>query len=130
MAEFKQLITGIWRFTIYWTLLLVGGTFLLCSLFASFTLFLSLTTYRQNASPPVKPPDPKSDALPETHGGDGHRRRSEKRTEKRKRPPFWPLIVLPVFWSAVAALVSMVSGSIVGFALAAVYSAGGFTMST
>ena len=115
------LTPGIWHFTLYWTLLLVVGIFFLCSLWASFTLLLSLTTYRDNAAPlqsTDKPPPSEAGTL------------RAKRRLRRKRPPFWPLIVLPLVMSTIAALVALISGTIVGFSLAAVYSAGGFTMST
>lgn len=107
------------------------GIFFLCSLWASFTLLLSLTTYRDNAAPlqstsinaeksaPVTAPAP----------AEAGTLRARRRL-RRKRPPFWPLIILPLVMSAIAALVALISGTIVGFSLAAVYSAGGFTMST
>jgi hypothetical protein len=93
----------------------MGGTFLLCSLWASFNLFFSLTSLRQSDHPPDNP----------VRGASMLHRRP-----KRPRPPLWPLLVLPVVMSFVAALVALISGSVIGFALAAVYSAGGFTMST
>ncbi|KAK1923370.1 hypothetical protein DB88DRAFT_490942 [Papiliotrema laurentii] len=113
---------SIWRFTLYWTLILLGGTFFLCALWASFNLIISLTylhpkaarsTSRESKLKPLHPPD------------NGRIKR-----KKRKRPPIWPLLVLPFLMLAVAALVALISGSVIGFALAAVYSAGGFTMST
>jgi len=116
-----HLTAGIWHFTLWWTLLLLGGTFFLCSLWASFTLLLSLTTYRDNAAPLQsidKPPPSEAGTL------------RARRRLRRKRPPFWPLVVLPLVMSAISALVALISGTIVGFSLAAVYSAGGFTMST
>lgn len=47
-----------------------------------------------------------------------------------KPPPLWPALLLPLVFSALAAFVSFISGTVVGFALAAVYDAGGFSMST
>ena len=134
------MILGIWKFTLYWTLILLGGIFLLCSLLASFSLLLSLTYFRHDPSTTNKPPIPttrsdhtKTDAqhahhpaniYPPTHPLVHHH------TPKRRRPPIWPVLVLPCIMAGVAAVVALVSGTVVGFALAAVYSAGGFNMST
>lgn len=48
----------------------------------------------------------------------------------RKRPPLWLVLLIPLGMAVVAGFVALVSGTVVGFALAAVYSAGGFSMST
>jgi uncharacterized membrane-anchored protein YitT (DUF2179 family) len=48
----------------------------------------------------------------------------------RKRPPLAYVLFIPLFMAVVAGFVAIVSGTIVGFALAAVYSAAGFSMST
>lgn len=45
-------------------------------------------------------------------------------------PPLWPLLLIPLIAVAVSALISLISATIIGFALAALYSAGGFSMST
>ncbi|WWD20408.1 hypothetical protein CI109_104884 [Kwoniella shandongensis] len=137
---------AIWHFTLYWTILLLGALFLICSLFASFTLLLSLTVSRPSSQqrsrkpslafvplgtdaissggippPPLQPFQSKTGDSPLT-------KNLERR--KGKRPPLWPILVLPVVAVSVAALISIVTGTVVGFALAAVYSAGGFSMST
>lgn len=44
--------------------------------------------------------------------------------------PLWLFALIPVCMAATAAFVSLVSGTVVGFALAAIYAAGGFSMST
>ncbi|WVQ77526.1 hypothetical protein IAR50_007212 [Cryptococcus sp. DSM 104548] len=149
---------AIWRFTLFWTLLLLCSLFLLCSALASFTLLLSLTVFRPSSSKPLNPPpsgnpaqpaeakvpsssssasdnpspDPNS-AVP-LHMGDSSHHTNVKpkilERPKRKRPPLWPILVLPLVATAVAAAVALVTGTVVGFALAAIYSAAGFSMST
>jgi len=106
---------AIWRFTLYWTLILIGGTFFLCSIAAFLTALLSLTIFRR---PPNLPPT--------TSPEDTER---EKLRPKRKRPPLWPVLLIPLVWSALGAIVALISGTIVGFVLGAVYSAGGSSMS-
>ncbi|WVQ84448.1 hypothetical protein IAT38_006600 [Cryptococcus sp. DSM 104549] len=49
---------------------------------------------------------------------------------KRKRPPLWPILILPLVAISVAGVIAVITGTVMGFALAAVYSAGGFSMST
>ncbi|AFR94309.1 hypothetical protein C343_02380 [Cryptococcus neoformans C23] len=136
---------AIWRFTLYWTILLVCSLFLICALMASFTLLLSLTVFRSPdpLSPAPKPHDSRSNETPPyrtTSPNTGasatssstplvkHPRPFER--PKRKKPPFWPVILLPIVMAVVAGIVSIISSTIIGFALAAVYSAGGFSMST
>lgn len=105
----------IWRFTVIWTLILIGGIFFLCSMMAFITTLLSLTTLRSD------PPDPadKSNAGRPLGG-----------RRKRKRPPLWPVFLIPLVGSGIGAVLAFLSGTVVGFVLAAVYSAGGFSMST
>ena len=50
--------------------------------------------------------------------------------QRRTRPPLWPLALIPVIAFVAAAIVALVSATVIGFALAALYSAGGFSMST
>lgn len=52
------------------------------------------------------------------------------RYQRRKRPPLWMILIIPLVMAATATLVALVSGTVVGFALAAVYAAAGFSMST
>jgi hypothetical protein len=52
------------------------------------------------------------------------------RYAQRKRPPLYFIAFIPLGMAAAAALVAIVSGTVTGFALAAVYSAAGFSMST
>nr|XP_019043674.1 hypothetical protein I302_08255 [Kwoniella bestiolae CBS 10118]OCF22604.1 hypothetical protein I302_08255 [Kwoniella bestiolae CBS 10118] len=109
---------AIWHFTFYWTLLLIGSLFLICSTFASLTIFLNLTTYRDKPATP-------------TVGGLTSYPHSEKsRRSKSKKPPLWPILILPIISIVIASGISLISGTVVGFALAAIYSAGGFSMST
>ena len=49
---------------------------------------------------------------------------------KRGRAPLWPVLLVPLVMTATAMLVALITGTVIGFALAAVYSAGSFTMST
>ncbi|ORY34654.1 hypothetical protein BCR39DRAFT_513838 [Naematelia encephala] len=139
---------AIWHFTFYWTIILLCGIFLLCSLLASLSLLLSRFEWRDDpasdhvkteipdpflttpstpshrpAYDPSTPFDPKTPGLREPLV-------EKRRRPRRKRPPLWPVFLLPVVMTAVAAVVSVVTGTVVGFALAAVYSAGGFSMST
>lgn len=138
-------VAAIWRFTLYWTILLVCSLFLICALMASFTLLLSLTVFRSPDPllPVPKPHDSRSNETPPyrtTSPNTGvsatssftplvkHPRPFER--PKRKKPPFWPVILLPIVMAVVAGIVSIISSTIIGFALAAVYSSGGFSMST
>lgn len=163
---------AIWEFTLYWTIILICGTFLLCSVYASCNLLLSLTVFRRSsiaarrestASRIKRIPTPAlslvrsnegrddpADAVPELnhtqngHGPDVQPRagnvhsstRSVPLSAKRiartppKRPPLWPVFLLPVVACLVAAVISLISATVIGFALAAVYSAGAFSMST
>ncbi|ODN84957.1 hypothetical protein L202_00801 [Cryptococcus amylolentus CBS 6039] len=149
---------AIWRFTLYWTLLLLCSLFLLCSTLASFTLLLSLTVFRPSSSKPLNPPpsdnpaqpaeaklhssssttsdNPVSDpnnATPLRSRDSAHPAPPKPKIlerAKRKRPPLWPVLILPLVATALAAGVALVTGTVVGFALAAVYSAAGFSMST
>lgn len=104
------LTLAIWKFTFYWTLILMSATFEACAALAMFALLLARGAARRR------------DAA--ANAG----RRSKFRV--RRRPPFYLLLLFPVAMGAIATFVSLVSGTVVGFALAAVYSAGGFSMST
>ena len=113
-----RLMTGIWRFTLYWTFILLSGTYLLCALWASTNIAISLL-YLQ---PKIQA---RSDSFLKSPISNGRILR-----KKRIRPPWWPLLVMPVIMVAVATFISLITGSVIGFALAAVYDAGAFTMST
>ncbi|KIR36587.1 hypothetical protein I352_01545 [Cryptococcus deuterogattii MMRL2647] len=136
---------AIWRFTLYWTLLLICSLFLICALMASFTLLLSLTVFREPDPPPLvsKSDDLKSNETRPSRTTSPNTGASATpfstplvqlhrpfERPKRKRPPIWPVLLLPVIVTAAAGVVSVISSTIVGFALAAIYSAGGFSMST
>ena len=113
----------------YWTLIIIGAVFLLCSLLAAFTTLLSLTVFRNPTS--TSPPSTTHSPFSATHTPlPGSGMYQGKRRRKRKRPPLWPVVLLPVVAYAIAAFVALVSGTVVGFSLAAVYSAGGFHVST
>ncbi|OCF34346.1 hypothetical protein I316_03860 [Kwoniella heveanensis BCC8398] len=139
---------AIWHFTLYWTMALLCGLFLICALFASATMILNLTVYRP---PPGDPPDYPSRSKLATHhlastsarnnlesgsrSGAGTAKpppiiRKNLRKRRKKRPPLWPVLILPAVSVFVAAVIALISGTVVGFALAAIYSAGGFSMST
>ncbi|WVF68368.1 hypothetical protein IAT40_003133 [Kwoniella sp. CBS 6097] len=152
---------AIWHFTLYWTMALTCGLFLICSLFASATMILNLTVYRPPGDPPdhsllsMSRPIPTTSASastpisnptskPEvndnhnqpthhTDGGGGTTTpimKKNLRKRRKKRPPLWPILTLPAISMFVAAVIALISGTVVGFALAAIYSAGGFSMST
>ncbi|WVQ95918.1 hypothetical protein IAU59_003017 [Kwoniella sp. CBS 9459] len=85
--------------------------------------------------------DPKSELGPEPHVKAPQIQKSasasatpimkkNRRRRRRKRPPLWPILILPAMSVVVAAIIALISGTVVGFALAAIYSAGGFSMST
>ena len=121
---------AIWRFTVYWTILILCVVFLLCSLLASVTIILSLTVHRALSlpSPSSKPlplPTPDSSRPPSPRHDAPKRERP-----KRKRPSLWPVCLLPVIMTAVAAFIALITGTVVGFTIAAVYAAGGFSVST
>ncbi|GMK56577.1 hypothetical protein CspeluHIS016_0304170 [Cutaneotrichosporon spelunceum] len=102
--------TSIWKFTFYWTLILMSATFEACAALAVFAQLLSRSAARRR------------DAA--ANAG----RRSKFRL--RRRSPLYFLLLIPIAMGAIATFVSLVSGTVVGFALAAVYNAGGFAMST
>lgn len=108
---------AIWKFTFYWTLILVFGTYEACALLAVIALSLSRATSGRIQA--------ESDSARRRDAGG---KRTRFRT--RQRPPLWMLLMIPLAMGAIACFVSLVSGTVVGFALAAVYSAGGFSMST
>ncbi|WWC73805.1 uncharacterized protein I206_107777 [Kwoniella pini CBS 10737] len=117
---------AIWHFTFYWTFLLLGALFLICSILASFTIFINIFKYRAN------PPDrqPASSANKYENFTKFGRGKEKERIERRKKPPLWPIFILPLISVIIASAISLISGTVVGFALAAIYSAGGFSMST
>ncbi|KAK8849784.1 hypothetical protein IAR55_005120 [Kwoniella newhampshirensis] len=138
---------AIWHFTLYWTILLLGSLFLICSLLASFTLLLSITVFRPHPRShstdrktslnflPLGADAVSSGGIPPSISAPTSSKtqsplakNSERR--KRKRPPLWPIFLLPVVSVSVAAVIAVITGTVVGFALAAIYSAGGFSMST
>ncbi|WVN87470.1 uncharacterized protein L203_102652 [Cryptococcus depauperatus CBS 7841] len=133
---------AIWHFTLYWSLLLLCSLFLVCALLASFTLFLSAIVFRPRAllyqsgskkaassASDASPPETLDPSYPHTQLSAPLTRLAVERL-KRKRPPFWPILILPIAAVIIAALIAVVTGTVVGFALAAIYSGGGFSMST
>ncbi|KAK4687384.1 hypothetical protein P7C73_g2742, partial [Tremellales sp. Uapishka_1] len=125
-------LPAIWKFTFYWTLILLGSLFLLCSLLASLSLLLSLTIYnpKPSSGAPAPPDEPifAEPQTPQTHSTSPLI--PPRKRPKRKRPPLWPVFLLPVVMTSIACFVALITGTVVGFTLAAVYSAGGFSMST
>ncbi|WWC95704.1 hypothetical protein V866_002569 [Kwoniella sp. B9012] len=107
---------AIWHFTLYWTLLLLGSLFLICSIYASLTIFINMTTYRD------KPSD--------RNRNDPSLNKKKIARKRSKKPPLWPIFILPLISVVIASGISLISATVVGFALAAIYSAGGFSMST
>lgn len=152
---------AIWRFTLYWTLILVCGIYTTCAIIATANLFLSSTVFRpmpvDKLAPLLQPPTPLTSltsptpvsrsghaqtqassvsdvpvpaqpgSLPNPKPPDGPPR---LRGQRRTRPPLWPLLLIPLISLAVAAVIAVISATVIGFALAALYSAGGFSMST
>nr|XP_018260136.1 uncharacterized protein I303_07053 [Kwoniella dejecticola CBS 10117]OBR82294.1 hypothetical protein I303_07053 [Kwoniella dejecticola CBS 10117] len=118
---------AIWHFTFYWTVLLLGFLFLICSMLASFTIFINIVRFRTN--PPDRPSKQNSGGRMNGLIRMGLEKDKDK-GERRKKPPLWPIFVLPVVSVIIASGISLISGTVVGFALAAIYSSGGFSMST
>ncbi|CAD6580796.1 MAG: hypothetical protein CYPHOPRED_001363 [Cyphobasidiales sp. Tagirdzhanova-0007] len=80
--------SSIWRFTIYWSLLLSGGAFLLCGLWACLIF--------------------------------------ARRSRKHLKYAIW----LPLGYVTLGSVVSFITGTVIGFALAACYNAAYLRMST
>ncbi|WOO82165.1 putative protein [Vanrija pseudolonga] len=126
---------AIWRFTFYWTLILFLGTFLACAALASANIILSRAVFA-----PGHEKDKGGDEVemrPVSSGGGLFARAASaassvvrRRQRTRRRPPLYLVLIIPLLMGAIAAFVALVSGTVVGFALAAVYSSGGFSMST
>lgn len=74
------------------------------------TSLLSLTVLRR------RPPEPTNER--------------EKLRRPRKPFPLWPVFLIPFAWAFSAALVALICSGVVGFVLAAVYNAAGFSFST
>lgn len=134
---------GIWRFTLYWTLIIFCSTFGLASLIAIFSLSRSLLFQRPTphsrsrpGTPIISAPSlslhPLTPLTPLTpHAPSSPLLKDNRRIRpKRKRPPLWPLVLIPIGAVSIAAVTAVISATVIGFALAAVYSAGGFSMST
>ena len=151
--------SAIWRFTLYWTLILVCGIYTICALIATVNLFLSSTVFRPMSTDKLahqlQPPTPLVSLASPLRVSRSHRHQSSSgftvppqpgtlpdpspaevlasrktRVQRRTRPPLWPLALIPVIAFVAAAIVALVSATVIGFALAALYSAGGFSMST
>ena len=94
----------------------------------------------RRSTAPAEPgtlPNPDSrrgdDAVADTQDGQagaGASTAIKPRAQRRTRPPLWPLLLIPVIALLVAAMVALISATVIGFALAALYSAGGFSMAT
>jgi uncharacterized membrane-anchored protein YitT (DUF2179 family) len=129
-------VSAIWQFTLFWTFIVIGLTFGLASLLAVFQLSRSMLVYRHSPNTPSlssRPGTPiPSSGIPRSpitpHSTSPLI--SKRSRPKRKRPPFWPLIFIPIGALISAGFIAVFSGTVIGFALAAVYSAGGFSMST
>lgn len=130
---------AIWEFTLFWTFITMGITFGLASLLAVFSLSRSMLLYRNPPSPSSISSRPSTPLAPSSN--DRHQPSpftphstspliSKRSRPKRTRPPLWPLVFIPIVALGIAGLTALVSGTVIGFALAAVYSAGGFSMST
>jgi len=144
--DHRLIKVAIWQFTFYWTLAMLGSIFLVSGLIAALNTALSLTVLRpkinlktvpNSYSPPIPmanlPSSGQSQSSqPETSSSHAQTSTRPLKWTRRKvkRPPVWPVILIPIAMVIVAALVALVSATVVGFALAAVYSAGGFSVST
>lgn len=101
-----------------WTIILTCGVFMICAGTALVNLLLSRFVWT-----------PKDERDHER--GENYIPSSKISRYKTIKPlPLWLYFLIPVAMAATAAFVSLISGTVVGFSLAAVYSAGGFSMST
>ncbi|RSH81246.1 uncharacterized protein EHS24_008683 [Apiotrichum porosum] len=137
---------AIWRFTFYWTLILLLGTFWAVAALASFNLLLSRTLFSRKPNAGMTETGTAGGSTGAAAGsaratslGDAalaglplprRARRKMSKYASRKRPPMWLIAFIPLVMGFIATSVALVSGTVVGFALAAVYSAAGFSMST
>ncbi|KAL1412565.1 hypothetical protein Q8F55_000312 [Vanrija albida] len=122
---------AIWRFTFYWTLILLLGTFLACAALASANIVLSRTLFapRKDDEMELLPRRGLVGAISRAASAASSIARG-RRHRARRRPPLYLVLIIPLLMGVIAAFVALVSGTVVGFALAAVYSSGGFSMST
>lgn len=79
---------------------------------------------------PITPYTPSAPLLSTGTTASTHTAPARRTRARRKRPPLWPLLLLPIGAVCVAAVIAVISATVIGFALAALYSAGGFSMST
>lgn len=128
---------AIWRFTFYWTLILFLGTFLACAALASANIILSRAVFAPGHDKDKRGEEVEMRPISSSSGGGLFARAASaassvvrRRQRTRRRPPLYLVLIIPLLMGAIAAFVALVSGTVVGFALAAVYSSGGFSMST
>lgn len=145
----------IWKFTLYWTLLLEGIVFMGCGLLASFTFWRSRErnlNANEDGKTPHKP-SRRGSMQPtgrrKSAGGSAHapeewiplnraRRASSVITTihhppkhlDRTRRPVATLFLTPMLFFAIFSLSAVISGSLVGWAIAALYNAAFIRMST
>lgn len=153
----------VWQFTVLWMIILLVLIYAVCSVFATFTLFLSMSRARLPAkylnhgwqsdnetkdtgSTSARPPDtpmqmdslrsdrpkpltPFSPISPSARSDAPLVSRASK-PHRRRRPPILPILLIPVVVTGLGLLLGFIIGTILGFALATVYSTGNFLMST
>ncbi|OAV93417.1 hypothetical protein PTTG_01586 [Puccinia triticina 1-1 BBBD Race 1] len=144
----------IWKFTLYWTLLLEGIVFMGCGLFASFTFWRSGSRavnssksdnmVKMGLGGVTKKTKIRRGSAGSIHNQEEwiplnrHRRASSIITTihhptihlNRTRRPFASLFITPVFFLVIYSFSAVISGSLVGWAIAALYNAAFLRMST
>ncbi|MCJ1276552.1 hypothetical protein MMC21_004358 [Puttea exsequens] len=112
-------IRDIWRFTLFWTILVYEAAHLAVAFYA-----IAIIWYggRGGMKPATRMSKGKKE---EVEGDKGDGNRNERVLEKLK-----VLWMVPVVYAFVAGVEAVLAGSVVGLILGAVYNAGGFKMST
>ncbi|MBW0539801.1 hypothetical protein O181_079516, partial [Austropuccinia psidii MF-1] len=137
----------IWKFTLYWTLLLEGVVFMSCGLFASFTFSRSRkwSSSRHDSnrifegSKAEQRRNRKSNRSSPDHAWIPlHPRSSSIITTIQHRPQHFPhprrplsaILLPPILFSIISAISALISGTLAGWAIAALYNAAFLRMST
>ncbi|CAH7684879.1 hypothetical protein PPACK8108_LOCUS19316, partial [Phakopsora pachyrhizi] len=123
----------IWKFTLYWTLLLEGIVFITCGLFASFTLSRS-QRWRYNQSivgeeitataRQVRPRfHPNSQLVDHSSNASiiTTIQRLPRKHQLPPRPSMYTLFIPPLIFTLASTISSVISGSLTGWAIAALY---------
>jgi len=115
-AQYLYLLSDIWRFTLYWTLITIVSAHILVATWAVLMQFLSAHHRRKYLDSPVG------------------RRLSNKNRKLLGENPITETIgwvwLIPTVYMVVGGIEALLAGSLVGLVLGAVYNAGYFRMST